>query len=251
MQFDFTGKIIIVTGGTRGIGKSIAEHFAALGGEVIATGTDLDRLSAAQGLTFRRERRANYFHLDFLEDGSCDSFVTEVEECYGRVDILVNNAGINEVGAIGETSTVDFENVMKVNVTGPLQLLQETSVMMKKNGYGRIVNVASIFGVVARDKRVSYITSKNALIGLTKAAAVDLAPYNILVNAVSPGFVATEMTKRMLADPRERDALLAKVPLRRCAEPDEIAKVVLFLTSDLNTFITAQNIIVDGGFVSV
>jgi len=250
MRFDFTGKVILVTGGTRGIGKSIADHYLSLGGELILTGRDREHLKTMHG-SASDQRAAQYFHLDFLKEGSFESFISEVKARYGRIDILVNNAGINQVGPIDATDAADFENTMQVNVTGPFKLIKEVGAMMKVARYGRIVNVASIFGVVARDKRVPYVTSKTALLGLTRAAAIDLASFNILVNAVSPGFVMTDMTRRMLSDAKERDALMAKVPLGRCAEPDEIAKVVLFLTSDLNTFITAQNIIVDGGFVSV
>jgi 3-oxoacyl-[acyl-carrier protein] reductase len=245
MQLDFRGKTIIVTGGTRGIGKCIAEQYAALGGRVIATGRDREHLESLKDTD-----NIAYRHLDFLEAGSFETFMAEVKADYDRIDILVNNAGINKVAETGATELADFENTLKVNVTGAMQLIQEVSTLMKSKKWGRVVNISSIFGVVARDKRVPYVTSKTALVGLTRVAAVDLAPYNILVNAVSPGFVATEMTKRMLP-PEEKEKLVSRVPLGRLAEPEEIAHVVLFLTSEYNSFITAQNIIVDGGFVSV
>ena len=252
MDFDFRGKVIIVTGGTRGIGKSIAEHFAALGGIVIATGRDREQLEAlGAAAASRTKKRIRYRHLDFLEAGSCEAFLSEIRREHKHIDVLVNNAGINKVAPIDEADVDDFEAALAVNLTGPFKLMREISVMMKKHRYGRIVNIASIFGAVARDKRVPYVTSKTALVGLTRAAAVDLAPFGILVNAVSPGFVMTDMTRKMLSDKREREALFAKVPMGRAAEPEEIARVVLFLASELNTYITAQNIIVDGGFVSV
>jgi 3-oxoacyl-[acyl-carrier protein] reductase len=249
MHFDFSDKTILVTGGTRGIGESIAEHFAALGGKVIATGRDKARLKELQHSS-ERHGEIRYYHLDFLERGSCESFVEELKRAYEHIDVLVNNAGLNKTSPIDETSAADFDDAFRVNVAGPMLLMREIGNLMKERRYGRIVNIASIFGVVARDKRVPYVTSKTALIGLTRAAAVDLAPFNILVNAVSPGFVMTDMTRKMLTE-REREVLVAKVPLRRCAEPEEIARVVLFLASEHNTFITAQNIIIDGGFVSV
>ncbi len=252
MDFDFSGKIILVTGGTRGIGKSIVEHFAALGGEVIATGRGRAQLEALGVVGASRiKKRIRYRHLDFLEAGSCEAFLSEVKCEYKRIDVLVNNAGVNKVAPIDEADVEDFEAALTVNLAGPFKLMKEIGAMMKAHRYGRIVNISSMFGVVARDKRVPYVTSKTALVGLTRAAAVDLAPFGVLVNAVSPGFVMTDMTRKMLADSAEREALFAKVPMGRAAEPEEIARVVLFLASELNTYITAQNIIVDGGFVSV
>jgi 3-oxoacyl-[acyl-carrier protein] reductase len=248
MQFDFKDKTVLVTGGTRGIGKSIAEKYEALGARLILTGQNRENLESERKAAQSDARR--YLHLNFLEDGSFETFMAEVKADYDRIDILVNNAGINKVAETGATELADFENTLKVNVTGAMQLIQEIGNIMKQHQYGRIVNISSIFGVVARDKRVPYVTSKTALVGLTRVAAVDLAPYNILVNAVSPGFVATEMTKRMLG-PVEKEALVSRVPLGRLAEPEEIAHVVLFLTSEYNSFITAQNIVADGGFVSV
>jgi 3-oxoacyl-[acyl-carrier protein] reductase len=121
---------------------------------------------------------------------------------------------------------------------------------MKKNNYGRVVNIASIFGVISREKRSIYSSSKSGLIGLTRAMALDLAPHNILVNSVSPGFVLTDLTKKMLGGPEIRE-LKSKIPIKRLAMPADISKVVLFLSSDLNTYLVGQNIIVDGGYANI
>jgi 3-oxoacyl-[acyl-carrier protein] reductase len=249
MQLDFNNKVILVTGGTRGIGKSIVEHYLEMGGEVIATGQNKGNVKNLQ-FAIGKNSKLNYFYLDFLEQESLENFIASVKLRYTKIDVLVNNAGINKVAPIGEADLDAFQNVMKVNVSGPMILLKEIGNMMKKNGFGRVVNISSIFGVVARDKRVSYCTSKTALVGLSRCSAVDLAPFNILVNTISPGFVLTEMTARMLSID-EKKALEARVPIGRFAKPEEIARAVLFLTSDLNTYITAQNIVIDGGFVSV
>ena len=128
--------------------------------------------------------------------------------------------------------------------------MREISRKMKKNQYGRIVNISSIFGVISKAKRSIYTTTKFGLRGLTVTAAIELAPYKVLVNSVSPGFVLTELTKRMLSE-EEIKALSGQVPLGRFAEVDEISRIVLFLASSLNTYLTGQNIVVDGGFISV
>ena len=137
-----------------------------------------------------------------------------------------------------------------MNLKAPFAIMREISRKMKKNQYGRIVNISSIFGVISKAKRSIYTTTKFGLRGLTVTAAIELAPYKVLVNSVSPGFVLTELTKRMLSE-EEIKALSGQVPLGRFAEVDEISRIVLFLASSLNTYLTGQNIVVDGGFISV
>lgn len=144
----------------------------------------------------------------------------------------------------------DWEDIINVNLKSPFVLSREVAKIMKKNKYGRIINIGSIFGVISREKRSIYTSSKSGLIGMTKAIAVDLAPYNILVNSVSPGFVLTDLTKEILTSSEIKELEL-KIPLRRFATPEDISKVVLFLSSDLNTYISGQNIIVDGGYVNI
>ena len=131
--------------------------------------------------------------------------------------------------------------------SGPFVLTREISKIMKKNKYGRIVNIASIFGVISREKRAAYSSTKSGLIGLTKATAHDLAKDNILVNSISPGFIDTELTKNILGEKSMKE-ISSSIPLKRLGDPDEIAKLVLFLTSDQNTYITGENIIIDGGY---
>ena len=144
----------------------------------------------------------------------------------------------------------DWDDIINVNLRAPFVLSQEVARLMKKNGYGRIVNIASIFGVISREKRAVYTSSKSGLIGLTKSVAVELAPYNILVNCVSPGFVLTDLTKSILTG-LEIEDLESRIPLKRLAAPEDISNVVIFLSSNLNTYISGQNIIVDGGYVNI
>lgn len=239
MNIDFQGQVVLVTGGTRGIGKEIADAFASAGGEVIVTGR------SANG----RENGRKCLAVDFTDESSVQHFVEQVDEV-GRIDVLVNNAGINRINPIDETRVEDWEAIRSVNLDGPFRVTRAVSRIMKAQGYGRIVNIASIFGVIGKEKRVLYSMSKFGLRGLTVGSAIDLARHGILVNTVSPGFVMTELTTSILSA-AERKALAEQVPVGRFAEPQEIASVVLFLCSRQNTYLTGQNIVVDGGFVDV
>jgi 3-oxoacyl-[acyl-carrier protein] reductase len=166
-----------------------------------------------------------------------------------KVDVLINNAGVNKIKTISEISEEDWDWINAVNLKGPFLLSRNVSEKMKQQESGKIINIASIFSVVSKEKRAAYSSTKWGLIGFTKAVALDLAPFNVLVNAVSPGFVDTALTRRIIG-PKNIKKLVETIPQKRLANTDEIANVVLFLCSDLNTYITGQNIIVDGGFTS-
>ena len=238
MKIDFTGQTALVTGGTRGIGKELADQLADLGARVIVTG---------------RSEKGDCPHrlmqVDFENRESTLRFLDLVEAA-GRIDVLVNNAGINRINTIDATNVEDWDALRAVNLDAPLLLTRAVSSIMKKNGYGRIVNIASIFGVISKPRRALYSMTKFGLRGLTVASALDLARHGILVNTLSPGFVLTELTRSILSE-AEMNELAAEVPLGRFADPAEIARVALFLASRENTYITGQNIVADGGFVNV
>ena len=249
-QIDFSGKAVLVTGATRGIGAAMARDFAALGASLILTGTkpsqiaELNRANERAGI-----RNIRCIQADFANEESLQAFLDEIAG-YERIDVCVNNAGTNRIHPIYETSIEDYDFLTKVNLRAPFLICRQVSRMMKRTGYGRIVNIASIWSVVTKAGRSIYTTTKHGLVGMTKALAVDLAPFNVLVNAVSPGFTMTELTRSSLSDEQMRE-LADQVPLNRFAQPEEISKIVLFLASDLNTYITGQNIMIDGGFVNV
>ena len=246
MKIDFSNKTVIVTGGTRGIGAAIVELFQECNAEIIATGTDikdLERLNEESS-----DKRTKYIHLDFTSNESVQSFYGFLSK-QDRIDGLINNAGVNKIDSIDKVSEEDWDWVNNVNLRGPFILTRAIVDRMKKQGYGRIINMASVFGVVSKAKRVAYSTTKWGLVGFTKAVSLDLAPHNILVNAVSPGFVNTELTRKILGDKGIKE-ITSSIPQQRLAEVEEIAKTVVFLASDHNTYITGQNIIVDGGFTS-
>ncbi|MCB0482446.1 MAG: SDR family oxidoreductase [Flavobacteriales bacterium] len=243
MQIDFAGKNVVVTGGSRGIGEAISRAFVEVNANVICTSTQE-----------AKKQRSNdgiiYLPLNLSEEKSLAKFFDSVDSEFNKVDILINNAGINKINRIDEISIKDWKAIIDVNLSGPFKMIHHFSKNMISRKYGKIVNIASIFGSITKEKRAAYTSSKAGLIGLTKTCAVDLAPFNILVNSVSPGFINTELTRTILS-PAGIEELVSLVPMKRLGEVEEIARLVLFLSSDLNTFITGQNITIDGGFVNI
>jgi len=243
MKIDFQGKIALVTGGTKGIGRQVTEDLLILGADVYVTGTS--SLQPAD-LPVGKDR---YFAVNFTERDETLRFLDIVGKM-DKIDVCINNAGINRINPIDETLIKDWDDISAVNLDAPFLITRCVSKIMKAHTYGRIVNVSSIFGVISKAKRVLYSMSKFGTRGLTVSSAIDLAPYNILVNSVSPGFVMTDLTQRILCSD-EIEKMATEVPLGRFAQPEEISRSILFLASDLNTYITGQNLIIDGGFVNV
>ena len=250
MKIDFQGQTVLITGATRGMGKQFADDFAKLGANLILTGTDKDQIETLNQEA-RRDKQASrkYYAVDFTNAESTKAFIVAID-AYQKIDVCINNAGINRINFIDETLIEDWKDILNVNLEAPFMITRAVSRLMKKNRYGRIINIGSIFGVISKAKRSIYTTTKFGLHGLTVTAAIELAPYNVLVNAVSPGFVLTELTKNILSED-EMKSLATQVPIGRFAKSGEISPVVLFLASSLNTYLTGQNIVVDGGFVNV
>lgn len=233
---------VLVTGATRGIGLSIVKAFVRGGADVVGTGRspkDLRAVRKVLGSGFCGKQ------VDFSSAGSLKRFCEWV--LHQDFTVLVNNAGTNQISAIGKLSQDDWEELLKVNLTAPILLSRATSGGMAARRYGRIVHISSIWGLVGKPGRAAYAATKSALLGLTRAMALDLAGKNVLVNSVCPGFTDTELTRRILA-PGELALIARSIPLGRIARPDEIASVVLFLASPDNTYMTGQYVVVDGGY---
>lgn len=240
MDFDFSGKTAIVTGGTRGIGRSIAELLLSSGAQVIYTGTKADPERPLKG--------AQYAELHLDDRQSIRRFAEQVLNPLSALHIFLNNAGISIIEPIDAIKDEHWDKVLQINLTGAMMMMRCVAQKMKSSDKGgRILNISSIWGVIAKAKRASYSASKAGLIGFTRAVALDLAPWNILVNALCPGFTRTELTESILSADEIKE-LAQQIPLKRFAEVDDIARIALFLCSDLNTYITGQSIVVDGGF---
>jgi 3-oxoacyl-[acyl-carrier protein] reductase len=241
MKIDFKKKYVLITGGSRGIGNSLANAFFLSGANVISTSTKPFKIK-----NIKTKNQWINFVVDFNNDDSISEFTKNLK-MFKKIDILVNNAGINKINEINRINNNDWDEINRINLRAPYLMTKLVSKIMIKQKKGYIVNISSIFGVISKEKRAAYSASKSGLIGLTKASSIDLAKYNILVNSVSPGFVETELTKKILSI---KDIVLLKnnVPLKRFAKKEEITNLIFFLCSKYNTYITGQNIIIDGGF---
>jgi 3-oxoacyl-[acyl-carrier protein] reductase len=226
----------LVTGGTRGIGAAIAAALDEAENEVIVTGTSAERKPPAGYL---------YLTCDFSNQPELERLAMQAADL--EVSILINNAGINKIGPLCEYDPAEFARIQQVNVMAPFMLCRAVVPGMCKQGFGRIVNITSIWSVVSKAGRSAYSASKFGLLGLSRALALEVAAKNVLVNCVAPGVVDTELTRRVLGD-EGIDEIVREIPIGRLARPEEIARVVLFLASEENTYITGQNILVDGGF---
>ncbi len=250
MKIDFTGKTALITGGTRGIGKAVATCLHEAGANLILTGTKQAEIDSLNKISEEKAvQNITYLQADFSNEESIQKFLETIEQ-YPRIDICINNAGVNKIDDFIDTEFDDFKWMTDINLNVPYKILKVIGPKMIKNNYGRIVNIASIWSVITRPGRSMYTTTKNALVGLTKTLAVEWASKNVLVNAVSPGFTLTELTKttNTLEQLREIGQI---IPAKRLAEPVEMACVIAFLCSDLNTYLTGQNITIDGGFTNV
>jgi 3-oxoacyl-[acyl-carrier protein] reductase len=236
----FSGKRIFVTGASRGIGRAIAQAFRAEGAWVTGTSTGMSKVLD--------DVCQEWVSADFADVGqikACAEYVRRAEP-----DVLVNNAGINKIAPFVEISPDDFLSIQQVNVFAPFLLCQAAIPAMKRKGWGRIVNVSSIWGKISKEHRASYSTSKFAIDGMTLALAAEHSADGIIANSIAPGFIDTELTRRVLGA-AGIEALVSKVPVRRLGQVDEIARLVLWLASEDNTYLTGQNIAIDGGFSRV
>lgn len=219
-------KCALITGGSRGIGKAIAERYRSAGYEV---------------LTPPRSE------LNLLDNDSVDKFIAANQD--KKIDVIINNAGVNDINLIEDVTDEEITKMFMTNLISPVRLIRGFVGQMKARNFGRIVNIGSVWAVVSKEGRAIYSATKNGLHGITNTLSLELAPYNILVNTVCPGFVLTELTRKNNS-PAQIEQLAAAIPLGRLAQPSEIAEIVYFLGSEMNTYLTAQKIIVDGGYTA-
>ena len=240
-ELDLTGRVGFVTGGTRGIGLATARLLAEHGAQVVIAGTDEQRTREVAdvfgGLGVACDSR---------DPNQISAAYRTIRAEFGRLDFLVNNAGVMQAGLVGMISPETIDEVLGINTKGPILHLQAAARMMRKDG-GSIVNVSSIMGVRGKAGQAVYAASKAAIIGLTTSAAKELAPRNIRVNAVAPGFIETDMTTAL--DPEKFSERMDSIAMGRIGTPQDVAGAVLFLVSDLSAYVTGQVLGVDGGML--
>jgi 3-oxoacyl-[acyl-carrier protein] reductase len=244
VNIDLTGKTALVTGSTRGIGRTIAGALADSGARVAVVGRDK---SKADSVAEEIGRGALGFGCDVRDTAAVAALVSDVEKAFGGIDILVNNAGLTRDNLVMRLKDEDWDEVMNANLRGAFAAIRAASRGMMKKRAGRIINMASVVGLNGNKGQANYAASKAGLIALTKSVAKELGSRNILVNAIAPGFIETEMTDAMTAE--ARSALTGLIPLERLGRTEDIAAAVVFLASDYASYITGQVIVIDGGMV--
>lgn len=240
-------KVALITGGARGIGKAIARRFAREGAVVTIVNTNPETAKIALSEINGDGRTAASVVVNVADGEAVNEMVKSVLAIHGKIDILVNNAGITRDNLLVRMKTEEWDEVMRVNLTGTFNCIRAVSRPMMKARYGKIINISSVVGVIGNPGQANYAASKAGIIALTKTAAKELASRNINVNTVSPGYIVTDMTGNLKAD--ATNAFLANVPLGRPGLPEDVANMVCFLASEEAAYVTGQTIHVDGGMV--
>ena len=237
------GKVAIITGGTRGIGLEIVRLFKENGAEVILLGSRAETVDKAIQLLNDEDIKIEGYYPNLSNYDEVKQVADKIAEKYGKIDILVNNAGITKDNLILRMNESDFDSVINVNLKGSFNCLKAVTPIMLKQKHGKIINMASVVGVIGNPGQVNYCASKAGVIGMTKSLAKELGGKNINVNAIAPGFIDTDMTKVL----SEKKNILSQVPLKRLGLVSDVANVAAFLASEDSDYITGQVIHVDGG----
>ncbi len=238
-------KVALITGGARGIGAGIAKKFAENNAKVVICDVDNDAgLKTVQKIG----ADAQFFQMDISSEEDVNNTVEKTCNEFNKIDILINNAGITTDKLLLRMTKEDWERVIKINLTGTFLVTKAVMKYMIKQRYGRIVNIASVIGLIGNAGQANYAASKAGIIGFTKSCAKELAARNITVNAIAPGFIQTKMTEAL---PEEvKQSYLKLIPMRRFGQPEDVANIALFLASDQSSYITGQVICIDGGMVT-
>ena len=248
-MFDLSNKVAVVTGASRGIGKSIAKAYARANAHVVCVSRTEKALTVVVEEIKKENGSASVFTCDVSDLQTFNNLIKDTGGTHGSVDILINNAGVTRDSLIMRMSEDDWNTVIDTNLKGAFNGIKAVTRIMMKQRFGRIINISSVVGLVGNAGQANYASAKAGLIGLTKATAKELASRNITVNCIAPGYIATDMTNQM--DDQTKDSLISQIPLGHIGSPDDIAATALFLASDEAGYITGQTITVDGGMIMI
>lgn len=250
-RFRIDGKVALVTGGARGLGRIFVEALAEAGASVVLTARGLDAAAtAAAEIHNEKGCEALGVALEVTDSAQVAGMVAKTLDRFGRIDILVNNAGINIRRPIEELADTEWDLILDTNLKGPWLCCRAVAETMKRQRWGRVINLSSMLGEVGLAERTPYCSSKGGINLLTKTLALEWAPYGINVNAIAPGPFGTEINKPLLEDPAKRAAMESKLPIGRWGDPSELGPVIVFLASEASSYVTGATLLVDGGYTA-
>ncbi len=249
-SFKLTGKVALVTGGSKGLGKAMARAFAQAGADIlISSRTESELRPALDEILADTGRTGRYIVADMTKRDDVARLARTSLEQLGRVDILVNNAGTNEPQAIDKITDDSWDRVLEINLSSVMALTRALVPQMKERRWGRIIHISSIMGFVSKEGRNAYSTTKSALLGLARASALDLGTFGVTVNCLAPGPFLTDLPGKLLSD-AEKKAFADATALGRWGEPSELMGPALLLASEAGSYITGQCLVVDGGWLA-
>jgi NAD(P)-dependent dehydrogenase (short-subunit alcohol dehydrogenase family) len=248
--FDLSGRVALVTGGNKGLGKAMARGFADAGADIfIASRNEAELKESLAEILDGTGRRGFYTVADVSKREDVKRIAAEAQAKFGHIDILVNNAGMNAPQPIDEITDEVWDRVVEVNLTSVMGLTRAVVPGMKERRWGRVIHISSIMGQVSKEKRNAYSATKSALMGLARASALDLGPFNVTVNCIAPGPFMTEMPMSLLSPP-EKQAFSDRTALGRWGDPKELVGPAVFLASEAGSYVTGQTLFVDGGYIA-
>ena len=246
--FDLSGRVALVTGASKGLGKAIALALAGAGADVALYARNREDLEAVKASVEALDRRAEIFCADVLDKQIIDESVKAALEAFGHIDILVNNAGVNVRKPVLELSAEEWDLVLNTNLKGYFLMAKAIVPHMLSQGYGKVINMASILGTVALPSQLAYASSKGGVMQMTKVMALEWAKQGVQVNAIGPTYFETPLVAQLRNDPQRFNFIVERTPMGRWGQPDELAGVAIFLASQASDFITGQTIFIDGGW---
>jgi NAD(P)-dependent dehydrogenase (short-subunit alcohol dehydrogenase family) len=250
-KFRLDGRVALVTGGVRGLGRTMATALAEAGAEVAVTARNqASAETAATDLAAATGRRCRGYATDVTQLADVERLAHAVEADFGRIDILINNAGTNIRGSIEQLTEADWDAVVDTNLKGPFLCARAIGPGMVKRGWGRVINLGSVLGVIALAGRAPYASSKAGIINLTRVLALEWAGTGVTANAICPGAFGTEMNRQLLDDPVKYQEFVKRIPMGRWGEPEELGGAAVFLASDAASYVTGSALFVDGGWTA-